>query len=135
MRILILPVMLLCIYSTLLSQNPLDDFSFQVYYKTTSTDTLVFDSICTKICKVTISDTNLVPAVHVKIGTSLNGNDVFDYGFQYDVTSGLPAGMSYTRDENEIYLGLYTTTQSDLYFYEVWLEGTGGTQSVVKKWH
>ncbi|MFH2141437.1 MAG: hypothetical protein ABIJ97_03370 [Bacteroidota bacterium] len=117
------------------SQNPLDGFTYQVYYETTSIDTAVFDPLCTRVCKVTVPDTIQLSAIHVNVGSIENGADVLDYSFQYDNITGLPAGLTYLREQNVIYLGLYTTLQSDMYYYAVTIEDTAGNFSVTKKWY
>ncbi len=117
------------------AQGMLDDFDFQVYYQTTSTDTAVFDSLCTRFCKVTVSDTSDLSHIHVKVGTTEGANDILQYSFAFDVTTGLPAGLSYFRVQNVIYLGLLKTYQADSYYYEIQLEDSSGNLSAIKKWN
>lgn len=117
------------------AQNPLDDFTYQVYYKTTSNDPAVFDSLCTRYCKITLSDTTNISVIKVSIGTVSGANDILDYDFVFDTESGLPSGLSYRREQNNVYLGLFNTYQADMFYYEVQMEDSSGNQSVVKQWN
>jgi len=117
------------------SQTSLDNFNYQIYYKTTSTDTAVFDSLCTRMCKVTLDDTTNIAFIKVKIGTTEGAGDILQYDFIYDNNVGLPAGLSYLREQNEIYLGLFETTQIDMYYYEIQLQDIQGNLSSAKRWN
>ncbi|MBN2682092.1 MAG: hypothetical protein JXR58_06255, partial [Bacteroidales bacterium] len=88
------------------SQTTLDDFSFQVYYQTTSEDPLVFDSLCTRVCKVEIPDTANLAKIYVNVGTAENTADIINTVFEFDVEESLPAGLTYRREGNNVYLGL-----------------------------
>ena len=117
------------------SQNTSDDFNYQIYYQTTSQDTAVFDSLCIRVCKVTVQDISNVAFVKVKVGTVEGESDIIQYDFAIDVTSGLPTGLSFNREQNIIYLGLQETYQADTYYYEIQLEDNSGNTSVIKKWN
>ena len=135
LRIILLATLGLLMHSLVMSQNPTNDFTYQIYYETTSTDTTVFDPLCTRVCKVTVADTSQLATIHVQIGTVEDGTDILNYSFQYDNIVGLPAGLTYLREQNIIYLGLYTTVQSDMYYYAVSIEDTNGNISLTKKWY
>ncbi|MFH2144336.1 MAG: hypothetical protein ABIJ97_18055 [Bacteroidota bacterium] len=135
LRIILISTLSLLMNSLVMSQNPTNDFTYQIYYETTSNDTAVFDPLCTRICKVTVADTSQLATVHIRIGTVEDGTDILNYSFQYDNTVGLPAGLTYLREQNIIYLGLYTTLQSDMYYYAVSIEDTNGNISLTKKWY
>lgn len=111
------------------------NFDYQIYYKTTSLDTLVYDSLCNRVCKVFLDDTLNIDSIHVKIGTAENLSDILDYSFAWDVTTGLPSGLNYYREEKIIYLWLLQTYMADMYYYELQLEDSSGNLSNIKKWH
>ncbi len=134
MRIILLTTLGLLMHSLVMSQNP-TDFTYQIYYETTSTDTAVFDPLCTRVCKVTVADTSQLATIHVRIGTVEDGADILNYSFQFDNTVGLPTGLTYLREQNTIYLGIFTTLQSDMYFYAVSIKDTNGNISLTKKWY
>jgi hypothetical protein len=117
------------------SQTTLEDFSFQVYYQTTSEDPLVFDSLCTRVCKVEIPDSTNLARIYVNVGTAENTADVINNVFEFDEEEGLPAGLTYRREGNIVYLGLLQTTQADTYYYKLWLEDLSGTLTEEKKWN
>ena len=122
-------------FGTCIAQNHLNDFSFKIFYKTTSTDTLVFDSLCYRICEVELPDTANIASVHVKVGLSEGGTEILQYNFEFDQSQGLPSGLSWSRTGKVVNLGLLQTYRADLYYYEVWLENTSGGISIVRKWH
>ena len=110
-------------------QSDLDDFSYRIYYQTTSTDTAVFDSLFNRICELTLPDSIGMAVIHVKVGTTEGSGDVVQHGFVFDQTNVLPQGLSYRRQGLTVKLGLLQTYHADLYFYEVWLEDANGLLS------
>jgi hypothetical protein len=117
------------------SQSSLDNFTYQVYYQTTSTDPAVFDSLCTRVCKVTVEDTSGLAAIKVKVGTTESAGDILQHDFVFDETSGLPTGLTFYREDNVIYLGLMQTYKADTYFYEVQLQDSEGNLSTPILWN
>lgn len=111
------------------------DFSFSVYYETTSTDSLVYDSLCNRICKIVFEDISDIAKIHVQVGTDEDLDDIFYHVFDFDVTTGLPAGFAYSRINNEVYLTLLQTYKTDTYFYHVWVEDSLGNVSIIRKWN
>jgi len=117
------------------TQVPLDNFNYQVYYQTTSSDPAVFDSLCTRVCKVTVEDTSGLAFIKVKVGTAEGAGDILQHDFVFDVSTGLPVGLTYFREDNVIYLGLMQTYKADTYFYEVRIEDNAGNLSLPKLWN
>jgi hypothetical protein len=134
-KILILFAAIFITCSISKAQTSLEDFSFQVYYQTTSEDPMVFDSLCTRVCKVEIPDTINLARIYVNVGTAENTADIINNVFEYDVEEGLPVGLSYHREGNNVYLGLLQTTQADTYYYKLWLEDNTGQLTEEKKWN
>ena len=116
-------------------QNYQNAFDYQIYYETTSADSLVYDSLCTRVCKVTVTEVSTLAYIKVKIGTSNGSADIMQHNFLFNVVGGLPNGLSFNREGNVIYLGLQNTYQADTYFYEVQLEDIYGNTTISKKWH
>lgn len=55
---------------------------------------------------VEVADTANITVLHVKLGTSGGGSQLALQDFAFDVNTGLPAGMSYRREGNAVYLTL-----------------------------
>lgn len=121
-------LILFCLFSTALPAQT-GDFSFRIYYQTTSTDPAVFDSLCNRVCEVSLGDTTNISAIEVKVGTTRGAANIIQHAFAFDVTQGLPAGLSYRREGTTVYLGLKQTTRSDMYYYEVRLRHRNGQYS------
>ncbi len=117
------------------SQTASGDFFFSVYYETTSTDSLVYDSLCNRICKIVFEDISDIAKIHVQVGTDEDLSDILYHAFDFDVTSGLPAGLAFSRINNEVYLILHQTYTTDTYFYHVWVEDPLGNVSIIRKWN
>jgi len=117
------------------AQSPLDNFTYQIVYRTTSIDTAVFDSLCTRLCKITLTDTSVISKIHVKIGTAENAGDILNQTFLFDVNSGLPNGISYQRNGYAIILGLLNTYKADVYYYELKMEDQNGNLSQAHQWN
>ena len=117
------------------SQSTPSDFAFFVYYETTSTDSLVYDSLCNRICKIVFEDITDIAKIHVQVGTDEDLSDILYYAFDFDVISGLPAGLAYYRINNVVYLTLLQTYTTDTYFYHIWIENPLGNVSIIRKWN
>lgn len=127
-------ILLFCLLSAgLNAQNA--DFDFSIYYQTTSTDTAQFDSLCNRVCEIKLSDTTGIAGIEVKVGTADTLSDILDYQFVYDVNTGLPAGLAYSRNDNYVVLHLLQTYKVDNYFYEIRLKYTNNTYSQSKFYH
>ena len=71
-------------------------------------------------------DSNLVE-IELQIGTIPGLSDVFSHTFTFDQTTGLPSGMTYSRNGLNTYLGLGAITPNTVYDSKVRLKSTSGT--------
>ena len=127
-------ILLFCLLSAgLNAQNA--DFNFSIYYQTTSTDTSQFDSLCNRVCEIKLTDTTGIAGIEVKIGTADTLSDILNYLFVYDVSTGLPTGLAYNRNDNYVTLHLLQTYKSDMYYYEIRLKYVNNTYSQSKFYH
>ncbi len=78
---------------------------------------------------ITLSDTNQIDLIEVKVGSKEGQADLANQQFTYDQTSGLPAGMSWQRIGNRITLSLGSFAYSDLQFGYVRLKNSSGVWS------
>lgn len=121
------------ICTTLVAQT--NDFTFRIYYQTTSQDTAVFDSLCNRICEVNLDDTTGIAAIEVNVGFTVGGTDVLQYSFAFDVSQNLPTGLGYSREGNKVKLILLQTTRSDIYYYAVRLQYLNGQYSQTRMYN
>ncbi len=75
---------------------------------------------------VALPDSNMVE-IELQIGTKPGLSDVFSHTFTFDQTTGLPTGMTYSRDGLNTYLGLGAITPNTVYASKVRLKNTSGT--------
>jgi hypothetical protein len=75
---------------------------------------------------VALPDSNIVE-IELQIGTKQGLSDVFSHTFTFDQTTGLPAGMTFTRNGLNSYLGLGAITTNTVYASKVRLKSTSGT--------
>ena len=70
-------------------------------------------------------------SMYVKVGSVKGGQDIAVNMFQYDTYTGLPAGMSYARNGNEIFLclGIFKNPLPDLYYGELVFVDKSGNRS------
>lgn len=78
---------------------------------------------------IEVSDTTTISKIHVKMGTTDGGNDLFSQTYIFDVTDSLslPSGTSYLREGKVIYLGIGSYTGLNHFFAEAKLEDSLGT--------
>lgn len=90
---------------------------------------IVTDSLgnTTASCVVIMQDTVNISRIKVKLGNELGEGDIFSETFDFDITSGLPAGMSYQREGTKVTLGLGTFTPLTSFYGEVSMKGSTGT--------
>jgi hypothetical protein len=75
---------------------------------------------------VALPDSN-ISEIELQIGTKQGLTDVFSHTFTLDQTTGLPAGMTFTRIGLNTYLGLGAITTNTVYASKVRLKNTSGT--------
>ncbi|MBU0765391.1 MAG: hypothetical protein KJ607_11215 [Bacteroidetes bacterium] len=87
------------------------------------------ETFYSRTCRLLLPDTISIAAIHLVVGTSKDSADVFSHSFVYDQATGLPEGMSWSREGNEVHIGLFRTTDTDMHHYKVWLEDVNGNLS------
>lgn len=70
-----------------------------------------------------------VSEIDVELGSKQGMTDLFDAGFVYDQTSGLPSGQSYSRTGLQVYLGLGNFIVPTAYFARIRLKNNSGSWS------
>ncbi|MBK7964824.1 MAG: hypothetical protein IPK10_05755 [Bacteroidetes bacterium] len=78
---------------------------------------------------ITLTDTNQIDLVEVKVGSKEGQADLANYQFTYDQTSGLPTGMAWQRTGYRITLSLGSFAYSDVQFGYVRLKNSSGVWS------
>ncbi len=74
---------------------------------------------------VLLPDTNNLEAVEIQLGSSEGDSNLVHYTFGYDVTTGLPAGYSWSREGLKLFLNVGTFAVTDLRFGKVRLRRIG----------
>jgi hypothetical protein len=74
---------------------------------------------------VELADTISVMELEVQLGSRESLSDLFSYSFMYDQTTGLPQGMSYSRQGNQVTLGLGEIAAYYTIFARVRLKSSG----------
>ena len=98
--------------------------NLQVNAQTPTDATLSFDS-GQGTFYIAIPDSN-ISEIELNIGTKANLTDVFSHTYTFDQTSGLPSGLSFSRNGLNTYLGLGTVAQQNVYNSKVRLKNTSG---------
>jgi len=108
-------------------------FSFELE-NTYQSATNLLDTIWGKKYIVSLDDTNDVAKIHLKMGTTSGGGEVYSKTILYDQTSNLPIGFTYSRegDSIEIKAGGYSY---GFYYYEVKLEDDSSNVSLAQTWN
>ncbi len=75
---------------------------------------------------VALPDSN-ISEIELQIGTKPGLSDVFSHTFTFDQTTGLPTGMTYSRNGLNTYLGLGSITTNTVYTSKVRHKNTNGT--------
>ncbi|MBK7971001.1 MAG: hypothetical protein IPK08_19905 [Bacteroidetes bacterium] len=70
----------------------------------------------TGIFSIVIPDSTNISEIELQIGSSENPSEVFEHTLVYDQTTGLPTGLSYSRDGANINLGLGTLVPLNIYY-------------------
>ena len=120
MKKLLFILILFGVHSSAISQSapPADAYA----YFTSGTPTPGF-------FKVTLPATQGIAAIKVRLGSAQGIYDLVDYVFVFDVTSGLPAGYSYARNNTELTLGIGSFEEPNTSFGEVLLQDASGNWS------
>jgi len=78
---------------------------------------------------ITLTDTNQIDLIEVKVGSKEGQADLANHQFTYDQTSGLPAGMAWQRTGYRVTLSLGSFAYSDLQFGYVRLKSSSDVWS------
>lgn len=73
---------------------------------------------------VLLVDTNNLSKIHVKLGTTLGGNELLENTYTYDLTSA--GSLSYFRDRELMTLGMGNHLNSGIFYCEIKLEDNAG---------
>ncbi len=95
-------------------------------YVTTSAP---INDVVTGTMFITLTDTNQIGLIEVKVGSREGQVDLANQQFTYDQTSGLPSGMAWQRTGFRITLSLGSFAYSDLQFGYVRLKNNSGVWS------
>jgi len=76
---------------------------------------------------VLLPDTTNISEIELQIGSSSNSAEYFSHVFSYDQSSGLPSGLTYTRDGASVALGLGTLSISNVYVVKTRLKNSSGS--------
>ncbi|MBK7682381.1 MAG: hypothetical protein KA347_08035 [Bacteroidia bacterium] len=110
----------------ILTGNPLQAQSNFDAYVTTSAPV---NDVVTGTMFITLTDTNQIDLVEVKVGSKEGHADLANHQFTYDQTSGLPAGMTWQRTGYRITISIGSFAYSDLQFGYVRLKNSSGVWS------
>ena len=110
----------------ILSGNPLQAQTTFDAYVTTSAPV---NDVVTGTMFITLTDTNQIDLIEVKVGSKEGQADLANHQFTYDQTSGLPAGMAWQRTGYRITLSLGSFAYSDVQFGYVRLKNNSGLWS------
>jgi len=117
------------------AQSQPSNFKYQLIYVSTGFVNMQNDSVYSRTCCVELPDSINISKIIVKAGTQEKLYDIFNYDFIFDNNTGLPSEATYFRDGLKAYLGLFNTSQTDMYHYEITLEYVDGTQTEPKYWY
>ena len=76
-----------------------------------------------------LADTNTVAKIHVKLGTSLGGNNLLENTYTYDVAPG--GNLTYFREGVMMNLGMGAHLNSEVFYCEIKLEDSTGNLSEI----
>jgi hypothetical protein len=80
---------------------------------------------------ILLADTNSLSKIHVKLGTTLGGNELLENTYTYDLS---PTGsLTYFRDKQLMTLGMGTHLNSGIFYCEIKLEDREGNFSSLIK--
>lgn len=78
---------------------------------------------------IELADTNNISSLEVKLGGQEGSSELISQELLYDITTGLPAGFSYSRIGNKIYITSSVFSDVSTYFGSVRIKNNGGTWS------
>ena len=78
---------------------------------------------------VALADSTTSSEIEVALGSKDNVGDLFSHTYTIDQTSGLPTGLSYSRQGTEVFLGAGAITLTDAFNVKIRLKDSGGNWS------
>ena len=116
----------------LYAQTVMPPARMEIYMQLSNSDsTIVFDnklfssqSILLGTVFIKLQDSLGLAKIHVKLGTTSGGNDIFSKTFLFDVTGNFSDGTSYLRNGLKVLLGIGQFVGLNNYYSEVRLEDT-----------
>ena len=78
---------------------------------------------------VSLPDSTTASEIEVAIGSENNSGDLFSHTYAFDQATGLPSGLSYSREGTHLYLGAGAITLTDAYNVKIRLKDSGGNWS------
>jgi len=78
---------------------------------------------------VSLPDSTTASEIEVAIGSENNSGDLFSHTYAFDQATGLPSGLSYSREGTHIYLGAGAITLTDAYNVKIRLKNSSGNWS------
>ena len=78
---------------------------------------------------IALPDSTTSSEIEVAIGSKNNSGDLFSHTYAFDQTSGLPSGLSYSREGTHLYLGAGAVVLTDAYNVKIRLKDSAGNWS------
>lgn len=78
---------------------------------------------------IMLSDTANVSQIETQLGSSSGQVDILNHTFNYDVSTGLPSGYTYSRQGNKLTLAIANLTLNEIYYGSVRVKNSSGTWS------
>jgi len=131
-KIIYTGIIFLLSWNSLYAQTVLPPSRMEVYMQQAGTDSVivfgdtVFSSqaILMGTVFIKLQDTLNLSKIHVKLGTTSGGSDLFSKDFSFDVSGNFSDSTSYTRNGLNVLLGIGQFIGLNSYYAEVRLEDT-----------
>ena len=78
---------------------------------------------------VTLPDSSTTTEIEVALGSKNNVGDLFSHTYTFDQTSGLPTGLTYSRQGIDVYLGAGSIVLTDAFNVKIRLKNSSGNWS------
>ena len=78
---------------------------------------------------VTLPDSSTTTEIEVALGSKNNVGDLFSHTYTFDQTSGLPTGLTYSRQGTDVYLGAGSIVLTDAFNVKIRLKNSSGNWS------
>ncbi len=78
---------------------------------------------------VALPDSTTSSEIEVALGSKNNVGDLFSHTYIFDQTTGLPTGLTYSRQGTDVFLGAGSITLTDAFNVKIRLKDSGGNWS------